>query len=273
MRSRAYHFVGLRTIQLDAVVGSEGRWRDFSRSFLPQRRHQPRLRRLLSAGPQVWKRPIEVFQLDQVFFVRDGHHRVALARRRGELEIAALVTRVEARAAITAELAPDQVMSRAQLSYFLAQTNLDAHTPQTDFRLERGELYATLLQHIDTHRFYLGLDHNREFSLAEAAASWHDLVYRPVVDVLDRTGLSREFPLRTPAELYLWITHHREQLRCREGGEVSDAEVARALARRFSERPGADLWKWLLRVTSAAWTALWETPEPPPLPRRLPGKA
>jgi len=262
LQSRSYSFQGLQTIPLESVVGSEGRSNDFARDFRPEPRHLERIKRLAEAGQEALARPIEVFQVDQVYFIRDGHHRVALARSRGKKEIEALVTQVLSRASITAELPGEEVLLRAQLSRFLQETNLDQHAPNTDFTLKQPELYATLLQHIEVHRYYLGHDYQKDFTLEEAAASWHDLVYKPLLEVLEVTGVVREFPRRSPAELYLWIAYHREQLRCR-GEYNGDAEVAAALVEKFSERPGLSLFRDIQRVWNAAWNAARERPEPP----------
>jgi hypothetical protein len=259
LRSRNYAFQGLQSIPLQAVVGSEGRAQDFARDFRPQGHHLSRIRQLSQNGTSD---PIEVFQMDQVYFVRDGHHRVALARSRGETTIQALVTEITVRAEITAELAGDEVMLRAQMSHFLQETNLDEHCPLTDFRLNQPELYASLREHIEVHRYYLGSEYQREFTLVEAAASWHDLIYRPLLQVLHESGAPGQFPRRTEAELYLWITYHREELRCR-GEYQGDAAVAAALVERFSERPLQGFVKRAQRVWRAAWKAAREKPEPP----------
>jgi len=70
---------GLQDIPLDAIVGSVGRYGDFTRSFLPRR----------DSDEQRWARvkaqvtdmqglpPIEVYQIGEVYFVRDGNHRVS----------------------------------------------------------------------------------------------------------------------------------------------------------------------------------------------------
>ena len=199
-------------------------------------------------------KPIQVFQVDQVYFIRDGHHRVAVALSRGQETIQALVTQVTVRAPITAELDHDEVLRRAQLSHFLQETNLDGHAPDSDFSRLPPELYAVLRDHIEVHRYYLGSDYGRDFSVEESAASWHDLIYRPLLEVLLQQGVMQEFPRRSDPELYLWITYHREQLRCR-GEYRGDAAVARALVQRFSERPLVGLFKRAQRIWRAAWAA------------------
>jgi len=259
LRARNYSFQGLQQIPLDSVVGSEGRYGEFARDFRPQPQHRARLQRVAQTGGDL---PIEVFQIDQVYFIRDGHHRVALARSRGDQSISALVTQITVRAPITPELDNQEVLLRASLSHFLQETNLDRHCPETDFRLEPPELYQSLRQHIEVHQYYLGTTYQREFSYTEAAASWHDLIYRPVLKILQECGAMSEFPRRSEAELYLWMTYHREEFRCR-GQYQSDAQVALALVQRFSERPLKGWMRLIQRIWKAAWSAAREAPVPP----------
>src|ERR687898_3386101 len=73
---------GTRVVEVDEIVGSVGRWRDFARSFLPAR---------ASVGHK-WKRidrafhrtedlpPVELYEIGKSYFVVDGHHRVSVAR-------------------------------------------------------------------------------------------------------------------------------------------------------------------------------------------------
>ena len=73
---------GTKVVEVEEIVGSVGRWRDFDRSFLPAR---------ASMG-QRWKRidrafhraedlpPVELYEIGDAYFVVDGHHRVSVAR-------------------------------------------------------------------------------------------------------------------------------------------------------------------------------------------------
>jgi hypothetical protein len=42
--------------------------------------------------------------------------------------------------------------------------------------------------------------------------SWYENVYTPVVNAIREYDLMSQFPGRTEADLYLWITHHRDDL-------------------------------------------------------------
>ena len=73
---------GTKVVEVDEIVGSVGRWRDFHRSFLPAR---------ASVGHK-WKRidrafhraedlpPVKLYEIGDAYFVVDGHHRVSVAR-------------------------------------------------------------------------------------------------------------------------------------------------------------------------------------------------
>jgi hypothetical protein len=73
---------GTRVVEVDEIIGSVGRWRDFDRSFLPAR---------ASVGHK-WKRidqafhraedlpPVKLYEIEDAYFVVDGHHRVSVAR-------------------------------------------------------------------------------------------------------------------------------------------------------------------------------------------------
>jgi hypothetical protein len=123
--------------------------------------------------------------------------------------------------------------------------------------------YQRLLEHIEVHGYYLGLERQRDIPLQEAALSWFESVYQPACQALKDAGLTREFPQRTLADLYLWLTYHRERIRAAKGWMPSDRFVALQLADRFSELPGRKLWKAVKRGLRAALAAARESPSPP----------
>lgn len=256
---------GTQAIPIDHIVGSVGRYRDFDRAFLP----------LDGADEERWKQldiavnelrnlpPIEVYKLGEVYFVRDGNHRVSVAKANGATHIEAHVTEVETRVPLTPEVDVDDLIIKAEYAQFLERTQLDETRPGQVIELTEPGRYSILLDHIEVHRYYLGLQWGREPTLAEAAASWFDTVYLPVVEAIRETGILKEFPRRTEADLYLWIAYHRERLRQRYGLLPPDKEVAAALAEQFSDRPIARLVKTVTRAISAAIQAAAESPEPP----------
>ena len=91
-------YIGLRTIEVKRIVGSESRRREFNRGFLPRRDFlMPRWSRINEAfRHDVALPPIQVFELNGWYYVRDGNHRVSVARFHGVEFIDAEVVRITA---------------------------------------------------------------------------------------------------------------------------------------------------------------------------------
>ena len=73
---------GTKVVEVDEIVGSVGRWRDFDRSFLPARtsigERWKRIDRAFQRGEEL--PPVELYEIGEAYFVVDGHHRVSVAR-------------------------------------------------------------------------------------------------------------------------------------------------------------------------------------------------
>jgi len=204
-----------RLVPIDHIVGSVGRYQDFTRSFLP----------LGSVDQSRWVRvnmalyeaagwpPIEVYKLGDIYFVADGNHRVSVARALGIKEIEAYVTEVPVPVDLQPDITPQELFLKAGEARFLNKTNIKALRPNADIRVTEAGRYHQLLEHIDVHRYYLGLQEQREVPYEEAVTRWYDHVYMPVVEEIRRSGILKNFAKRTEADLYLWINNHGERLR------------------------------------------------------------
>ncbi len=226
----------LRDIPLDAIVGSVGRYTDFSRNFLPlYDGDQDRWARVMAETTGLTGLPpIEVYQIGEAYFVLDGNHRVSVARQLGAASIQAYITEVRTRVNITPDTQPDDLIIKAEQIEFLEQTQLDRVRPDTDFTITNPGQYPILLEHIEVHRYFMGIDENREIPHAEAVKHWHDEVYCPVVQIIRERGILRHFPERTEADLYLWISRHRAKLEEALGWHVETEAAAADLEIRFS---------------------------------------
>lgn len=238
-------------IPMDKIVGSVGRYKDFTRAFLPRE----------GASAERWEKldaalirletipPIEVYQLGDAYFVRDGNHRVSVARANGVTYIEARVTRVASRVPVTADMSDDLDLIR-EYAEFLNQTNLDHLRPQQRVSFSAPGYYKTLLEHIAVHRYYMGLDRKRAISYGEAVSDWYDNLYEPIVEVIRREHILDQFPGRTEADLYVWIIDHQYYLN-EKYGHVSVEEAAE----HFAEEYGGN---WALRLIRAGRRRLWK---------------
>lgn len=224
---------GLREIPLDAIVGSVGRYGDFTRTFLPRSdAMQDRWARVKTVATDMggWS-PIEVYQLGDNFFVIDGNHRVSVARQMGLSTIPAYVTEVRTAVPVSSDVQPDALIIKARQLAFMKRTGLENSRPDADLTLTEAGAYRKLEEHIEVHRYYMGIEQQREISLEEAAAHWYDHVYRPVVRVIRERGLLQEFPDRTETDLYLWLADHRTELEDSLGWEVAPERAAEDLVK------------------------------------------
>ena len=265
IRDRAEIDRGTQPIHIARIIGSVGRYRDFDRAFLP----------LSGANAERWKRldvamnelrdlpPIDVYQIGDVYFVRDGNHRVSVAKANGLDTIEARVTEISTMVPLTPETDVDDLIIKAEYAHFLRETMLDETRPDQRIELTEPGRYQILLEHVLVHRYYLGLQWGHEPSVAEAAASWYDNVYLPIIEAIKESGILKSFPRRTEADLYFWVAYHRERLKERYGEMPPNLEVAAGLADRFSGKRFGRFAKMIGRAVNAALKAAAESPEPP----------
>jgi hypothetical protein len=242
-RLEGQSFAGVREIPLDRVVGSahDGRTHDFDPAFLPiSRRLRERWARVYTAmlsGPEI--PPIDVYQLEDSYYVIDGHHRVSVARSLGRITIEARVTAVRTRAPLPPDVDAEELLRAAEYAAFLDATELDRTRPEARLQVSRLGRYDEILAHILGHRYFLGLEQGREVPLPEAAASWYDTVYRPVEAVIERHGVLKQLPGWTHTDLYVEITRRWLQL-SEEGAGTGPHAAVHALLEERSRR----WWRW-----------------------------
>ena len=93
-RVRDRHDAGLRTVPIERIRGTEGRSNDFDRAFLPLRESSRERWMSIARARDQDKAlpPVELIQVGDLYFCRDGHHRISVARAVGQRYIEAEVT-------------------------------------------------------------------------------------------------------------------------------------------------------------------------------------
>src|SRR5438094_6084329 len=210
LRAHARREGGMREVAIDQIVGSVGRYRDFDRAFLArQLRTRDRWESIdLAHLEGVELPPIELYKIGEIYFVKDGNHRVSVARERGQVFVDARVIEVASPAPITSvEDLLDWIRNEDAVKFHEA-TGISRLRPGARIELTLAGQYEKLFQHIATHQWYLGAEQKREIPYPEAVASWYYRVYLPTVHAIRTVHALRDFPHRTEADLYLWITEH-----------------------------------------------------------------
>lgn len=230
---------GLKKIPVDAIVGSVGRYGDFTRNFLPLRKTgQERWARVRAAFDSVDQMPpIVVYRLGDSYFVLDGNHRVSVARTLGATHIPAYVTDVESRVPLDPDTQPDELICNAKYAEFLQETKLDELRPDADFSVTAPGQYRVLKEQIQRYWAWLNNKKGEEAPYSEAVTGWYDEIYLPVVEIIRRRAMLRHFPKRTETDLYAWLVRRREELQEALGWEVDEGSAARDLVDRFSSQP------------------------------------
>ncbi len=221
----------LEDIPLDAIVGSVGRYQDFTRAFLPlvdEDRGRWVGVKLAMTGLEGVP-PIEVYRLGEAYFVKDGNHRVSVARQLGSKYIQAYVTPVHVRVPFGPDVDQDGLIVASELTDFLEETRLDELRPDADLRVTVPGQYAVLLEHIRVHRYFMGIDFGRPVRWDEAVAHWYDAVYLPVVNAIHEHGLLERFEGRTETDLYLFLAEHRARLEEELGWSIEGTQLAENL--------------------------------------------
>ena len=234
---------GVHEIPVNAIVGSVGRYTEFTRNFLPRREEDKerwaRVKSVVDDPLGSGMAPIEVYKVGEVFFVLDGNHRVSIARQEGFEFIEAHVIEVKTDVPVTADIQPDDLIIKSEYADFLEQTGLAGLRPGVDLSVSVPGQYQKLLDHIQVHRYYMGNDLQKEVSYPDAVSHWYDTVYLAMIEPTRERGLCRWFPGRTETDLYLWVSEYRFALESELGWSIRPEAAVTELA--MKENPDSSL--------------------------------
>ncbi len=230
---------GVQAVPVERIIGSVDRYRDFDRVFLPSQTHTASRWRSIGRAfySDVSLPPVQLYQVGDAYFVFDGNHRVSVAREMGVAFIDAQVTECQARVPVSADLRAQDLEIKGEQVEFLERTNLDRLCPAHGVEFTIAGAYPRLLEHIAVHRYFMGLEMQRDVSAAEAVLDWYDRVYTPLVEAIRQEKILDDFPDRTAADLYLWIIDHLHYLREQWGSQVSPGDAAADFSEHHTSRP------------------------------------
>ncbi|MCW2809072.1 MAG: chromosome partitioning protein ParB [Marmoricola sp.] len=208
---RGERSLGVQKVPLDQIVGSVDKVRDFDRRFRPTSdRSRQRWQRLAEKSRLgEYLPPIDVYKLGNLYFVRDGHHRVSVARMHGADSLDANVTEI------------DTVMSTDGLG---GRRDLDGRNWGLRF-LKRVPLtgacraainctdpadYQRLAEMVEAWACRLMHEEGSYFDKPTMAVRWFDEEYTPVLKMIDEAGVRG--PDETGADAYLRVAGERYRL-------------------------------------------------------------
>lgn len=203
--------LGLQSVEVDDIVGSVDRTKDFDRYFRPtSSRIRERWQRLAAAqrrGESV--PPILLYKVGSMYFVVDGHHRVSIAIARHLHTIDAYVTEIHTRISPDGINAPSDLILKDHRRLFLARVPL-AGAQADAIRLADPFDYAELAETVEAWGFRLSQEVGEFLSRTETARRWFGEEFLPVVRMARRAEVRPD--LESDAELYMWLACERYRL-------------------------------------------------------------
>jgi hypothetical protein len=203
--------LGLRTIALDSIVGSVDRTRDFDRRFRPMSmRVRPRWERIALAQRRGEAMPpIEVYRIGDAHFVRDGHHRVSVARAQGQTVIDAHVIEVLTRIGADRSIRIADLPLKGHERLFWERVPLPV-AARDEIRLTDPWRYGELAEGAEAWAMRLMQAEHEFIERDRLALRWLQEEYRPTVELLKDAGLVRRG--ETEADAYFRLTCERYRL-------------------------------------------------------------
>ena len=200
--------LGAQTIPLESIVGTVDRSREFDRAFRPTsgktRTRWERIAEATRKGKAM--PPIDVYRVGELHFVRDGHHRVSVARELGWDAIDAYVTEVITELGADRAIRLHDLALKSHQRLFYERVPLPAQARE-QIKLSDEWRYAALAEAVEAWGFrYIQARGGEPLTRAEVAEAWFEEEYVPVVEMLREAELVRR---GTETESYMRVSHLR----------------------------------------------------------------
>jgi len=222
-------YLGLREVPVSKIVGSVGRHRDFDRAFLPSKpdlgTRWRRIDEIMDRGEEL--PPVSLYKIGDAFFVRDGNHRVSVARQRGVEMIDAEVIELRTRVPVDSALTARDLLYKLEHRHLLERLPIDRVLPEIEVEFSDVGDYRRLATYIEAHGFRVSQLWKRYVSPEEVLRDWYEYGYRPIAEMIREERILDAFPERTELDLYLWIVYHRERLALEARDEKISPEAAK----------------------------------------------
>jgi len=201
------HRVGLTVVPLDAIVGSVDRSRDYDRRFRPTSgRTRGRWEQIAAAARRGESfPPVDLLRVGDLYFVRDGHHRVSVARALGRADIDAYVTEVTTRASADQATKLSDLPFKSHQRVFFDRVPLPLEA-RKEIELSEPFDYAILAEMVEAWGFRAMQSRGDALDRKQTALLWLETEYRPVVAMLREAELVGDW---TDTKAYMRIAGER----------------------------------------------------------------
>ena len=224
-------YLGMKVIPIDKIIGSEGRYKDFDNNFFPKSSHlRHRWEHVDEAAiKSITLPPIKVYEIDGLYFVRDGNHRVSVAKARGtefiDAEVVTLQSEIKLKKPNNMNDIVKQIINYEK-RLFYAETSFGDITDFWCLDFSRAGRYDVIYNHILTHKYFLNQQQEGEVSMEDAILSWFTKVYVPIISTIQKKKILKKFPKRTYSDLYVWIVRYWDDLKHKFGNNEIPIDLA-----------------------------------------------
>lgn len=224
-------YLGMKVIPIDKIIGSEGRYKDFDNNFFPKSSHlRHRWEHVDEAAiKSITLPPIKVYEINGLYFVRDGNHRVSVAKARGtefiDAEVVTLQSEIKLKKPNNMNDIVKQIINYEK-RLFYAETSFGDITDFWCLDFSRAGRYDVIYNHILTHKYFLNQQQEDEVSIEDAILSWFTKVYVPIISTIQKKKILKKFPKRTYSDLYVWIVRYWDDLKHKFGNNEIPIDLA-----------------------------------------------
>ena len=182
--------------------------------------------------------PIILYEIGGLYFVRDGNHRVSVAKAQGVENIDAEVISLKSEIKLKPGWSEKRILKQViqyEKRVFYTETSFGDITDCWNIDFSTPGQYDVLYQHILIHKYYINQDKKEEIPMDEAILSWYNNLYLPIVTAIKKRKILRRFKGRTAADLYVWIIKYWDDLKKRFGEAVTIDDAASEFSEKFGK--------------------------------------
>ena len=219
-------YIGMQVIPIEKIVGSEGRYKDFDNQFFPKNTFiKERWEHVDEAViKDIILPPIKVYELGGLYFVRDGNHRVSVAKSKGvefiDAEVVSLQSEIRLPPVRSLTGMIKEIISYEKRNFYF-ETSFGDITDYWCLDFSTTGQYDVIYNHILTHKYFINQNQEKEISIEDAITSWFNTVYLPVIHTIDKYKIMKYFKHRTKSDLYVWIIKYFDELKRKFGDNYS----------------------------------------------------
>ncbi len=190
---------GVKTIDLERIIGSVGKYFDFDSKFRPKKHVSGKrfreIKRAMREGKQL--PPVKLYQIRNDYYVLDGNHRVSAAKELGRDNIQGKIVEL-----LSTKNSMENLLYLEKKN-FKEKTGLSEEISLT----EVGK-YNFLEKQIRKHKNHLRNISGDDIEFSKAAKDWYNTIYIPLTTIITNGKIIKYFPDRSVADLYTYIAYH-----------------------------------------------------------------